>query len=112
VPGRGAATKHLVNQAVLEALGPAGTLVNIARGSVVDQRELIAALQSGALGGAGLDVYENEPFVPRELVEMENVVLMPHTGSATDETRAAMVDLMIDNLQTHFAGRPLLTPVD
>jgi lactate dehydrogenase-like 2-hydroxyacid dehydrogenase len=109
-PG-GAATRHLINQTVLEALGPTGTLVNIARGSVVDQRALIAALQSGALGGAGLDVYENEPFVPRELVEMKNIVLMPHTGSATDETRAAMGDLMIDNLLAHFAGRPLLTPV-
>ncbi len=109
-PG-GAATKHLVNRAVLDALGSAGTLVNIARGSVVDQPALIAALQSGSLGGAGLDVYDNEPFVPRELVEMENTVLMPHTGSATDETRAAMGDLMIENLLAHFAGRPLLTPV-
>ena len=109
-PG-GSATKHLINQAVLEALGPAGTLVNIARGSVVDQRALIAALQSRALGAAGLDVYENEPLVPPELIEMENVVLMPHTGSATDETRTAMGDLVVDNLLAHFAGRPLLTPV-
>jgi lactate dehydrogenase-like 2-hydroxyacid dehydrogenase len=101
----------LINQAVLEALGPAGTVVNIARGSVVDQRALIAALQSRALGAAGLDVYENEPLVPPELMEMENVVLMPHTGSATNETRTAMGDLVVDNLLAHFAGRPLLTPV-
>ena len=72
---------------------------------------MIAALKSGAIGGAGLDVYENEPLVPAELAEIENVVLMPHTGSATHETRAAMGELVIDNLFAHFAGRPLPTPV-
>jgi lactate dehydrogenase-like 2-hydroxyacid dehydrogenase len=109
-PG-GAATRHLVNRVVLEALGPAGTIVNIARGSIVDEQALVAALKSGVLGAAGLDVFENEPFVPPELVDLENVVLMPHTGSATHETRAAMGKLVIDNLLSHFSGRPLITPV-
>lgn len=109
-PG-GAATRHLVGPEVIAALGPKGSLVNIARGSVVDQRALVGALQSGALGAAGLDVFDNEPNVPQALFEMENVVLMPHTGSATHETRTAMGNLVIDNLLAHFSGRPLLTPV-
>jgi lactate dehydrogenase-like 2-hydroxyacid dehydrogenase len=109
-PG-GAATRHLVNRPVIEALGPAGTLVNIARGSVVDEAALVAALQSGALGAAGLDVYADEPRVPEALMAMDNVVLSPHIGSGTDDTRRAMGDLTIDNLLAHFAGRPLLTPV-
>jgi hydroxypyruvate reductase len=109
-PG-GAATRHLVGPSVLEALGPEGTLVNIARGSVVDEEALVAALASGALGGAGLDVFANEPIVPPALTQMDNVVLMPHTGSATHETRTAMGDLMIANLEAHFAGRPLPSPV-
>jgi lactate dehydrogenase-like 2-hydroxyacid dehydrogenase len=109
-PG-GVATRNLVGPAVLEALGPAGTLINIARGSVVDQDALVAALERGAIGGAGLDVFASEPEVPAALTRLDNVVLMPHTGSATDETRAAMGQLMIDNLLAHFAGRPLPTPV-
>lgn len=109
-PG-GEATRHLVNRTVIEALGPAGTLINIARGSIVDEAALIAALQSGRLGGAGLDVYADEPNVPAALLAMQNVVLSPHIGSATHDTRTAMGDLMIDNLHAHFAGRPLLTPV-
>src|SRR5437762_3722309 len=110
-PG-GEATRHLVNRAVIEALGPEGTLVNIARGSVIDEAALVAALQSGRLGGAGLDVYANEPRVPEALLAMDNVVLSPHIGSATHDTRRAMGDLTVDNLVAHFAGRPLLTPVD
>lgn len=109
-PG-GPATRHLVNRAVIEALGPEGTLVNIARGSIVDEGALVAALLAGALGGAGLDVYANEPCVPEALLSMDNVVLSPHIGSATHETRRAMGDLVVDNLHAHFAGRPLLTPV-
>ena len=109
-PG-GEATRHLVNRAVIEALGPKGTLVNIARGSVIDEAALVAALQSGALGGAGLDVYADEPRVPEALLAMDNVVLSPHIGSATHDTRRAMGDLTVDNLLAHFAGRPLLTPV-
>jgi lactate dehydrogenase-like 2-hydroxyacid dehydrogenase len=109
-PG-GEATRNLVSRNVIEALGPEGTLVNIARGSVVDEAALVAALQSGRLGGAGLDVYANEPRVPETLIAMENVVLSPHIGSATHDTRRAMGDLTVDNLLAHFAGRPLLTPV-
>lgn len=109
-PG-GEATRNLVNREVIEALGPEGTLVNIARGSIVDEAALVAALQSGRLGGAGLDVYASEPRVPEALLAMDNVVLSPHVGSATHDTRRAMGDLTVDNLLAHFAGRPLLTPV-
>src|SRR5579862_6081014 len=109
-PG-GPATRHLVNAAVLEALGPEGVLINIARGSVVDEVALVAALRSGKLGGAGLDVYEDEPRVPPALLPLENVVLLPHIASATHATRAAMGQLMIENLKAHFAGQKLLTPV-
>jgi hydroxypyruvate reductase len=109
-PG-GAATRHLVGPSVLAALGPEGTLINIARGSVVDEEAPGAALASGALGAAGLDVFAAEPIVPPALTQMDNIVLMPHTGSAAHETRTAMGDLMIANLEAHFAGRPLPSPV-
>jgi lactate dehydrogenase-like 2-hydroxyacid dehydrogenase len=109
-PG-GAATHHIVNRAVLEALGPDGILVNIARGTVVDEPELVAALTDGRLGAAGLDVFEHEPTVPEALYALDNVVLQPHVGSATVETRNAMADLVVRNLLAHFDGKPLLTPV-
>jgi hydroxypyruvate reductase len=109
-PG-GAATKHLINAEVLRALGKKGILVNVARGSVVDEVALIAALQSGELGGAGLDVFEAEPNVPQALREMPHVVLSPHIGSATVQTRQAMADLAFGNLNRHFAGERVLTPV-
>lgn len=109
-PG-GAATRHAVNAEVIEALGTKGTLVNISRGSVVDQAALVAALTSGKLGQAALDVFEDEPNVPPELMDMPNVVLQPHAASATEETRAAMGQLVVDNIAAHFAGKPLLTPV-
>ena len=109
-PG-GAGTRKLIDASVLQALGPNGILVNVARGSVVDEAALIAALQSGAIGGAALDVFENEPHVPQALIDMPNVVLAPHIGSATRETRQAMVDLALGNLAAQFAGQPLLTPV-
>jgi hydroxypyruvate reductase len=109
-PG-GEATRNLVSAAVIDALGPEGTLVNIARGSIVDEAALVAALQAGRLGGAGLDVYADEPRVPPPLLAMDNVVLSPHVGSATHDTRRAMGDLTVDNLLAHFAGRKLLTPV-
>ncbi|MEZ5386566.1 MAG: 2-hydroxyacid dehydrogenase [Prosthecobacter sp.] len=109
-PG-GAATKHLINVSVLEALGAEGTLINISRGSVVDEQALIAALQAGTIRAAGLDVFENEPRVPTELMQCENAVLLPHVGSGTHETRQAMAKLVVDNLAAHFAGSPLLTPV-
>jgi lactate dehydrogenase-like 2-hydroxyacid dehydrogenase len=110
VPG-GQATSRLVNEEVLRALGPKGILVNVARGSVVDEAALVKCLQDGALGGAALDVFEDEPKVPEALWKMDNVVLVPHIGSATRETRAAMGNLTIDNLAAHFAGKPVLTPV-
>ncbi|MGH7095343.1 MAG: NAD(P)-dependent oxidoreductase, partial [Stellaceae bacterium] len=109
-PG-GEATRNLVDAGVLAALGPRGTLINIARGSIIDEAALVAALQTGAIGGAGLDVFTDEPRVPGALMGMDNVVLSPHTGSATHDTRQAMGDLMIDNLRAHFAGQALPTPV-
>jgi lactate dehydrogenase-like 2-hydroxyacid dehydrogenase len=86
-------------------------LVNVARGSVVDEPELVTALQDGRLGGAALDVFADEPNVPEALFAMENVVLQPHQGSATIETRQAMSDLMLENLAAHFEGRPLPSPL-
>lgn len=110
VPG-GAGTQNLIDRPVIDALGPDGILVNIARGSVVDEPALVAALQEGRLGGAGLDVFAEEPKVPEALFAMENVVLQPHQGSATVETRRAMADRMLDNLAAHFEGRPLISPL-
>jgi len=104
-------TNKIVNKAVIEALGPTGILVNVARGAVVDEDALVEALKSGKLGGAGLDVFANEPQVPPELFAMDNVVLQPHVGSATHETRRAMSQLVLDNLDAHFAGNPLLTQI-
>jgi lactate dehydrogenase-like 2-hydroxyacid dehydrogenase len=103
-------TTHIVGRKVLDALGPEGFLVNIARGPVVDEQELVKALIEGRLGGAGLDVFEKEPQVPQELWNMDNVVLLPHVGSGTWDTRRAMADLAVSNLEAHFAGKPLLTP--
>jgi hydroxypyruvate reductase len=105
------ATRGLIGTDVLAALGPTGTLVNVARGSVVDEPALIAALQSGALGFAALDVFADEPRVPAALRILPNVILTPHQGSATIEARAAMGQLLIDNVTAFLAGRPLLTPV-
>lgn len=109
-PG-GAGTKHLINRSVIEALGPDGVLVNVSRGSVVDETAMVQALQNGKLGGAGLDVFEFEPKVPAELYAMENVVLQPHVGSATHETRQAMGDLTCDNLSQWLKDGKTLTPV-
>jgi lactate dehydrogenase-like 2-hydroxyacid dehydrogenase len=104
-------TAKIVNKAVIEALGPTGILVNVARGAVVDEDALVEALTSGKLGGAGLDVFANEPQVPEALFSMDNVVLQPHVGSATHETRRAMSQLVLDNLDAKFAGKPLLTEI-
>ena len=109
-PG-GPSTDKIVNRAVLDALGPQGVLINVARGSVVDEPALVAALEEGRLGGAGLDVFADEPNVPEELLGMDQVVLQPHVGSATHETRRAMGDLTLENLRAHFAGEPVPTPV-
>ena len=107
----GASTFQIVNQAVLEALGPDGVLVNVARGSVVDEEALVDCLQKGLLGGAGLDVFANEPQVPEGLLTMPQVVLQPHMGSATVQTRLAMGQLVLDNVEAFLNNRPLLTPV-
>lgn len=107
----GPSTRGLVNAEVLNALGPKGYLINIARGSVVDEPALVAALQEKRIAGAGLDVFVDEPKVPAALLAMDNVVLTPHMGSGTVETRAAMANLACANLVAHFDGKPLLTPI-
>jgi len=109
-PG-GADTRHLVNAAVLDALGPQGYLVNIARGSVVDTEALIAALAERRIAGAGLDVVEGEPVVPPALLKLDNVVLTPHSAGRSPEAVSATVALFLENATAHFAGKPVLTPV-
>lgn len=110
VPG-GASTRHLIDAAALHALGPDGVLINVSRGSVVDEAALIEALQDETILAAGLDVYEDEPNVPEALVALDNTVLLPHIGSASVETRAAMGQLVVDNLVSWFDGNGALTPV-
>ena len=110
VPG-GAATAGMINAEVMKALGPRGVIINVARGTVVDEQALIAALKSGTILAAGLDVFDKEPNVPDELKAMQNVVLLPHIGSASVVTRNAMDQLVVDNLKAWFAGKPPLTPV-
>jgi lactate dehydrogenase-like 2-hydroxyacid dehydrogenase len=110
VPG-GPATRNLVNAEVLKALGPRGILINVARGSVVDEPALIDALRNKTILSAGLDVFADEPRVPKELMEMEHVVLLPHVGSASVHTRRAMGQLVVDNLKSWFAGKGPLTAV-
>ncbi|HEV2567041.1 MAG TPA: 2-hydroxyacid dehydrogenase [Microvirga sp.] len=109
-PG-GASTRHLINAEVLKALGPNGVLINVARGTVVDEEALIEALKSGTILSAGLDVYEDEPRVPQELIDLEHVVLLPHIASASVHTRNAMGKLVADNLISWFDGKGPLTPV-
>jgi lactate dehydrogenase-like 2-hydroxyacid dehydrogenase len=110
VPG-GAATAKMINAEVFKALGPNGILVNMARGSVVDEAALIEALKNRTIYSAGLDVFAKEPHVPKELLEMDHIVLFPHLGSSTEVTRAAMDRLVADNLLAWAAGKPPLTPV-
>ena len=110
VPG-GAATANMINAEVLAALGPNGILINLARGSVVDEPALIAALKNRTIYSAGLDVFAKEPQIPKELLEMDHVVLFPHLGSSTEVTRAAMDQLVVDNILAWAAGKPPLTPV-
>lgn len=109
-PG-GAGTRHLINAEVLKALGSNGVLINVARGSVVDEQALIEALKSGTILSAGLDVYEDEPRVPQELIDIEHVVLLPHIASGSVHTRNAMGQLVADNLTSWFSGKGPLTPV-
>lgn len=110
VPG-GEGTRHLVNAQVLRTLGPTGILINVARGSVVDEAALVEALQHGTILGAGLDVFADEPRLPEALLQLENVVLTPHIGSGTFCTRSRMSELMLDNIAAWLEGRPALTPV-
>jgi lactate dehydrogenase-like 2-hydroxyacid dehydrogenase len=110
VPG-GSATANLINADVLKALGPNGILINMARGSVVDEPALIKALQDRTIYSAGLDVFAKEPHVPKELLDMDHVCLFPHLGSSTEVTRAAMDQLVVDNILAWAAGKPPLTPV-
>jgi lactate dehydrogenase-like 2-hydroxyacid dehydrogenase len=107
----GSTTRNLVNAEVFKALGPQGFLINIARGSLVDEPALVEALKNHTIRGAAIDVYANEPNVPAELLTMDNVVLTPHMASGTVQTRHAMADLTFANLEAHFEGRPVLTPV-
>ena len=110
VPG-GASTQNMINAEVLKALGPNGIVVNMARGSVIDEPALIEALKSRTIHSAGLDVFAKEPHVPKELMEMDHIVLLPHLGSASEATRAAMDQLVVDNILAWKAGKPPLTPV-
>ena len=105
------ATHHLINGKVLKSLGKSGVLINIARGKIIDETALIDALENGTIGGAGLDVFENEPDVPSALCRLDSVVLQPHQGSSTHETRAAMAQLVVDNLRLYFEKAEVLTPV-
>jgi lactate dehydrogenase-like 2-hydroxyacid dehydrogenase len=109
-PG-GKGTEKIVSRQVLEALGPEGRLVNVARGTLIDEAAMVEMLASGALGGAALDVFVEEPKVPEALFGLDNVVLSPHQGSATNETRFLMGQLVVDNLVAHFAGEPLISAV-
>ncbi|MBA5727518.1 2-hydroxyacid dehydrogenase [Bombella mellum] len=104
-------TKHIINADILEALGKDGVLINTARGSVIDEDALLAALKNRTIAGAGLDVFQNEPKINPAFLSLENVVLQPHQASATVETRLAMGQNIIDNLLAFFSGKPLLTPV-
>ena len=106
-----AATKHIVNRAVIDALGPQGMLINISRAANIDEIALLEALETGRLGSAALDVFEAEPHLNPRFLALDNVLLQPHHGSGTFETRKAMGDLLRENLLAHFGGRPLLTPV-
>ncbi|MBU9268959.1 2-hydroxyacid dehydrogenase [Burkholderia gladioli] len=109
-PG-GADTRHLIDAAVLAALGARGFLVNVSRGSVVDTAALAAALRDGRIAGAGLDVYEGEPEPPAELVGLDSVVLTPHVAGTSPEARDRTIELFLENAARHFAGQPLLTPL-
>lgn len=107
----GQSTRKLIDQAVLEALGPKGILINIARGSVVDEEALVNTLLNGQLGAAGLDVFENEPNIPDQLKNLENVVIVPHIASATIETRQAMASLVLDNVDAFARTGKVITPI-
>lgn len=104
-------THHLINRDVLLALGKEGVIINVGRGALVDEKELVRCLVQGEVGGAGLDVFENEPHVPQELFSMDNVVLSPHRAVLTPESFSALLEVIVGNLEAFFSNRPLLSPV-
>ncbi|KMZ71688.1 hypothetical protein ZOSMA_177G00160 [Zostera marina] len=104
-------TKHIVNKKVLEALGKQGFVINIGRGMLIDEKELVRCLKNSEIAGAGLDVFENEPFVPPEFYQMDNVVLSPHTSVVTEESISAIGELVRANLEAFFSGKPLLSRI-
>lgn len=104
-------TRHMINRGVLLALGKEGVIINIGRGAIIDEKELVQCLVQGEIGGAGLDVFENEPSVPKELFDLDNVVLSPHSAVYTPESFKVLCDIMIGNLEAFFSGKPLLSPV-
>jgi lactate dehydrogenase-like 2-hydroxyacid dehydrogenase len=108
----GDGTKGLISRDILTALGPSGFLINVSRGTVVDQKALVETLCERTIGGAGLDVFENEPHVPQALLGLDNVVLLPHIASGTAETRKAMGDLLLANLRSYFSTGELITPLN
>lgn len=104
-------TRHMINREVLLALGKEGVIVNIGRGAIIDEKEMVQCLAEGEIGGAGLDVFENEPNVPKELFALDNVVLAPHLAVFTPESFKALRDIMVGNLEAFFSNKPLLSPV-
>ncbi|KAJ6404639.1 hypothetical protein OIU84_012743 [Salix udensis] len=104
-------TRHVINKEVLLALGKKGLIINVGRGAIIDEQEMVRCLMQGEIAGAGLDVFENEPHVPSELISLDNVVLSPHRAVHTEETLMALVDLVIGNLEAFFSNKPLLSPV-
>ncbi|KAK8520887.1 hypothetical protein V6N12_004813 [Hibiscus sabdariffa] len=103
-------THHMIDHGVMEALGKEGVIINVGRGGLIDEKELVKFLVQGRIGGAGLDVYEDEPLVPKELFAMDNVVLAPHASVYTPESSAALQELVIGNLKAFFSSKPLLSP--
>lgn len=104
-------TRYMINNKVMTALGKNGVIVNVARGAVIDELELVKCLAEGVIGGAGLDVYENEPNVPKELLQMDNVVVLPHSSACTIECFRDAAEIVIGNLEAFFTNKPLITPV-
>lgn len=104
-------TRHMINKEVMKALGKEGVIINIGRGAIIDEKELVQCLVQGEIGGAGLDVFENEPDVPKELFTLDNVVLSPHVAVFTQESFSDLYDLMVGNLEAFFSNKTLLSPV-
>jgi hydroxypyruvate reductase 2 len=104
-------TRHIINREVLLALGTKGFIVNVGRGSLIDEKQLIKCLMEGEIGGAGLDVFENEPHVPKEFFSLDNVVLSPHSAACTTESTLSLCELVAGNFEAFFLNKPLISPV-